>query len=96
MVEVEQLYGVDRHRMTFLIEEVSDCRLITVGHHVVHASLALATRLLRCHRHIYICWLVHGELILLLLQLLELFMVRALQVLRSFVVDRRRRMRLLI
>lgn len=43
MVEVEQLDRVDRHRVTFLIEQIADCRLIAVRHHVVHARLALAT-----------------------------------------------------
>ena len=75
MVEVEKLNWIDRHRMTFLVEQVSDGRLIAVRHHVIHAGLALATRLLRRHGHIDVCRLVHSELILLLLQLLELFVV---------------------
>lgn len=43
MVEVEQLNGIYRHRMSLLIEQVADGRLIIICHHVIHACLALAT-----------------------------------------------------
>lgn len=81
VVEIEQLDGVNRHRMTFLVEKVADSWLIIIRHHVVHARLALATGLLRRHGHVNVGRLVHGELVLLLLQLLELLVVRALQIL---------------